>query len=212
MKIENTRIKKDTNDNSLKATCFKNGVDTNIYISNVNPINSSLLRVQDTINKLVDRKNNLLAEKHDICEICGEEYTADIDAAIKRVEGEIHYQQGNLDSYMIQAVDMQERITRISDWVKDITQGPRAKFKLKKDETGFTLKYEEEKIEIEVEYSFNGSELPDIFVRVGNVQFYKAVECELSVTNESEIINWTFMLKSVVKKIIDLFSRENDNK
>lgn len=212
MKIENTRIKKDTNDNSIKATCFKNGVDTNVYISNVNPINASLLRVQETINTLINKKNNLLSEKHDICEICGEEYTADIDAAINRAEGEINYQQGNLDSYMIQAIDIQDRITRITDWVKDISQGPRAKFKLKKEDTGFTLKYEEEKVEIEVEYGFNGNEQSDIFVRVGNVQFYKAVDCELSVKNESEIINWTFMLKSVVKKIIDLFSRDNDDK
>lgn len=212
MKIENTRIKKDTNDNSLKACCFKNGVDSNIYISNVNPINSSLLRVQETINTLIDRKNNLLNEKHDICEICGEEYCTDIDAAIKRVEGEINYQQGNLDSYMIQAIDIQDRITRITDWVKDISQGPRAKFKLKKEDTGFTLKYEEEKVEIEVEYGFNGSEQPDIFVNVGHVQFYKAVDGELSVTNEGEIVNWTFMVKSIVKKIIDLFSRDNDDK
>lgn len=212
MKIENTRIKKDANDNSIKATCFKNGVDTNIYISNVNPINASLLRVQGHINELVDRKNNLLSEKHDICEICGEEYCTDIDAAIKRVEGEINYQQGNLDSYMIQAIDIQDRITRITDWVKDISQGPRAKFKLKKEDTGFTLKYEEEKVEIEVEYGFNGSEQPDIFVNVGHVQFYKAVDCELSVTNEGEIVNWTFMVKSIVKKIIDLFSRDNDDK
>jgi hypothetical protein len=212
MKIENTRIKKDTNDNSLKASCFKNGTDSNIYISNVNPINNSLLRVQETIDELLNKKNKLQNEKHSIIEICGEEYTADVDAAIARVNGEIYYQQGNLDSYMIQAIDIQERITRIYDWAKDISQGPRAKFKLKREEAGFILKYDEEKIEIEVEYGFNGNDQSDIFGRGGNVQFYKAVDCELSVTNEGEIVNWTFMVKSIVKKIIDLFSRDNDDK
>lgn len=171
------------NDITTRVT-MENGVATTVTITAQNPYHKVILSEEVNLNSIKTKIEELRIQSERIKEICGGEYTDDVEAAITELQHK---------AKKIIELSATEKATAFQTKIDDIME-----LAAKSD------------AKIEITFGFHDEEnkkIPLMIIRIGRTEI-RCIKDRKSEANMEDLNGgfYNFITKAIIKKIVDIFN------